>query len=60
MELLYDIINVGIYSILAIVMMILGNFLIDLIVPERWEMPLYASESWHAEIFSSNDTKLSI
>jgi putative membrane protein len=33
MELLYDIINVGIYSILAIIMMILGNFLIDLIVP---------------------------
>ena len=33
MELLYDIINVGIYSILAIVMMLLGNFLIDLIVP---------------------------
>lgn len=33
MELLYDIMNVGIYSVLAIAMMILGNFLIDLIVP---------------------------
>lgn len=33
MELLYDIMNVAIYSVLGIVLMMLGNFLIDLIVP---------------------------
>lgn len=33
MDLLYDILNVAIYSVLGIVLMMLGNFLIDLIVP---------------------------
>ncbi|MBQ6888239.1 MAG: DUF350 domain-containing protein [Lachnospiraceae bacterium] len=33
MELLLDIMNVAIYSVLGIVLMMLGNFLIDLIVP---------------------------
>ena len=33
MELLMEIVNVGVYSVLGIVLMILGNFLIDLIVP---------------------------
>lgn len=33
MELLYDILNVAIYSVLGIVLMLVGNFLIDLIVP---------------------------
>ncbi len=33
MEMLYDLMNVGIYSLLGIVLMLLGNFLIDLIVP---------------------------
>lgn len=33
MEFLYDIMNVAIYSVLGIVLMMLGNFLIDLIVP---------------------------
>ena len=33
MELLFDIMNVAIYSVLGIVLMMLGNFLIDLIVP---------------------------
>lgn len=32
-ELLYDVLNIGIYSVLGIVLMLLGNFLIDLIVP---------------------------
>lgn len=32
-ELLYDILNVAIYSVLGIVLMLVGNFLIDLIVP---------------------------
>lgn len=32
-ELLYDILNVAIYSVLGIVLMLAGNFLIDLIVP---------------------------
>lgn len=33
MELLYDILNVGVYSVLGIILMLVGNFLIDLIVP---------------------------
>lgn len=33
MELLYDILNVAVYSVLGIVLMLVGNFLIDLIVP---------------------------
>ena len=33
MEILYDLMNVGIYSLLGIILMLLGNFLIDLIVP---------------------------
>ncbi len=33
MELLYDILNVAIYSVLGIFLMILGNFLIDLVIP---------------------------
>ena len=33
MELLMEIVNVGVYSVLGIVLMILGNFLIDLIGP---------------------------
>lgn len=33
MELLLDIMNVAIYSVIGIVLMMLGNFLIDLIVP---------------------------
>lgn len=33
MELLYDILNVAVYSVLGIVLMLGGNFLIDLIVP---------------------------
>lgn len=33
MEMLYDLMNIGIYSLLGIVLMLLGNFLIDLIVP---------------------------
>lgn len=33
MEFVYDIMNVAIYSVLGIVLMLLGNFLIDLIVP---------------------------
>ena len=33
MEIMYDIMNVAIYSVLGIVLMMLGNFLIDLIVP---------------------------
>lgn len=33
MELLYDLMNVAIYSVLGIVLMVLGNYLIDLIVP---------------------------
>ncbi len=33
MEMLYDLMNVGIYSLLGIILMLLGNFLIDLIVP---------------------------
>lgn len=33
MELLIDILNVAIYSVLGIVLMLVGNFLIDLIVP---------------------------
>lgn len=32
-ELLYDILNVAVYSVLGIVLMLVGNFLIDLIVP---------------------------
>ena len=33
MDLVYDILSVGIYSVLGIVLMLVGNFLIDLIVP---------------------------
>ena len=33
MELLYDILNVAVYSVLGIVLMLVGKFLIDLIVP---------------------------
>lgn len=33
MEFLFDVMNVAIYSALGIVLMILGNYLIDLIVP---------------------------
>lgn len=33
MELLYDVMNVAIYSVLGIVLMMFGNFLIDLVVP---------------------------
>ena len=32
-ELLQEVLNIGIYSVLGIVLMLLGNFLIDLIVP---------------------------
>ena len=32
-EVLYDVLNVAIYSVLGIVLMLVGNFLIDLIVP---------------------------
>ena len=33
MELLLEIFNVAVYSVLGVVLMILGNFLIDLVVP---------------------------
>lgn len=33
MEIVMDIINVAVYSVLGIILMLLGNFLIDLIVP---------------------------
>ncbi len=33
MEIVYDILYVAIYSVLSIILMIFGNFLIDLIVP---------------------------
>ena len=33
MDLVFDILGVGIYSVLGIVLMLVGNFLIDLIVP---------------------------
>lgn len=33
MEILFDALNVGVYSVLGIILMMLGNFLIDLIVP---------------------------
>lgn len=33
MEILMDIINVAIYSVLGIILMMVGNFLIDLIIP---------------------------
>jgi len=33
MSVLYDILNVAVYSVLGIVLMLIGNFLIDLIIP---------------------------
>lgn len=33
MEILFDILNVGIYSVVSILLMLFGNWLIDLIVP---------------------------
>ena len=33
MDLLTDIMNIAIYSALGIILMVLGNFLIDLIIP---------------------------
>jgi putative membrane protein len=32
-DILYDVLNVAVYSVIGIVLMILGNFLIDLIIP---------------------------
>ena len=29
----------------------------DFIVPERCEIPLYASEIWHTDIFSSKEQR---
>lgn len=33
MELLFDILSIAVYSVLGIILMLIGNFLIDLIVP---------------------------
>ena len=32
-DILYDVLNVAVYSVIGIVLMMLGNFLIDLIIP---------------------------